>query len=148
MADTRRDWARKQSTTIIRDNQAVYIEDLCVSGLARTRLAKSAHVAGWGMFTRMIEGKAVRYRRVFGKVDRWFPSSQLCSQCGALTGAKPLHVRSWTCDCGITHDRDLNAANNILAAGRADSSTPVELVSDVPSGARPAVKQEPTGSAA
>lgn len=148
VADTRRDWAHKNSTAIIRDNQAVYVEDLCVKGLARTRLAKSVHDAGWGMFTAMLEEKAQRYGRQFGKVNRWFPSTQMCSVCGALGGKKPLHVRTWTCTCGTIHDRDLNAAINILAAGRAESSTPVELVSVVPSGTRPAVKQEPAGSAA
>lgn len=148
VADTRRDWAHKNSTAIIRDNQAVYVEDLCVKGLARTRLAKSVNDAGWGMFTRMLEEKAARYGRTFGKVDRWFPSTQMCSECGALGGKKPLHVRTWTCTCGVTHDRDLNAAKNILAAGRADSSTLVELVSVALSGTQPAVKQEPAGSAA
>ncbi|MFI9534567.1 RNA-guided endonuclease InsQ/TnpB family protein [Nocardia fusca] len=120
VADTRRDWAHKHSTTIIRDNQAIFVEDLAVSGLARTRLAKSVHDAGWGMFTRMLEEKAVRYGRTFAKVDRWFPSTRLCSVCGALSGKKPLHVRKWTCTCGTVHDRDLNAAENILAAGRAE----------------------------
>ncbi|MGW3280103.1 RNA-guided endonuclease InsQ/TnpB family protein [Nocardia rhamnosiphila] len=120
VADTRRDWAHKHSTTIIRDNQAVFVEDLCVSGLARTRLAKSVHDAGWGMFTRMLEEKAARYGRTFAKVDRWFPSTRMCSVCGVLSGKKPLHVRKWTCTCGTVHDRDLNAAENILAAGRAE----------------------------
>ncbi|WP_039811738.1 RNA-guided endonuclease InsQ/TnpB family protein, partial [Nocardia otitidiscaviarum] len=76
VADTRRDWAHKQSTMIIRDNQAVYVEDLCIKGLARTRLAKSVHDAGWGMFVRMLEEKAARYGRQFSKVDRWFPSTR------------------------------------------------------------------------
>lgn len=120
VADTRRDWAHKHSTAIIRDNQAVFVEDLCVSGLARTRLAKSVHDAGWGMFTRMLEEKAARYGRTFAKVDRWFPSTRMCSVCGVLSGKKPLHVRKWTCTCGTVHDRDLNAAENILAAGRAE----------------------------
>ncbi|MFE3319179.1 RNA-guided endonuclease InsQ/TnpB family protein [Nocardia sp. NPDC059195] len=120
VADTRRDWAHKQSTMIIRDNQAVFVEDLCVKGLARTRLAKSVHDAGWGMFTRMLEEKAARYGRVFSKVDRFFPSSQLCSVCGVVSGKKPLHVREWMCVCGTVHDRDLNAAMNIHAAGRAE----------------------------
>ncbi|MGW5515771.1 RNA-guided endonuclease InsQ/TnpB family protein [Nocardia africana] len=120
VADTRRDWAHKQSTMIIRENQAVFVEDLCVKGLARTRLAKSVHDAGWGMFTRMLEEKAARYGRTFAKVNRFFPSTQLCSVCGELDGKKPLHVREWTCTCGAIHDRDLNAANNILAAGRAE----------------------------
>ncbi|WP_245839076.1 RNA-guided endonuclease InsQ/TnpB family protein [Nocardia donostiensis] len=120
VADTRWDWAHKHSTTIIRENQAVYVEDLCVKGVARTRLAKSVHDAGWGLFTRMLEDKAHRYGRHFSKVDRWFPSTQLCSVCGVLGGKKPLHVREWTCTCGITHDRDVNAARNILAAGRVE----------------------------
>ncbi|MFE3321445.1 RNA-guided endonuclease InsQ/TnpB family protein [Nocardia sp. NPDC059195] len=120
VADTRRDWAHKQSTMIIRDNQAVFVEDLCVKGLARTRLAKSVHDAGWGMFIRMLEEKAARYGRAFLKVDRFFPSSRLCSVCGVVSGKKPLHVREWSCVCGAVHDRDLNAAMNIHAAGRAE----------------------------
>jgi putative transposase len=148
VADTRKDWAHKHSTRIIRDNQAVYVEDLCVKGLARTRVAKSVHDAGWGMFARMLEEKAARYGRTFGKVNRFFPSTQMCSVCGAVGGKKPLHVREWTCTCGTLHDRDVNAAMNILAAGRADRSTPVELVSVSTSAERPAVKQEPAGSAA
>jgi putative transposase len=120
VADTRRDWAHKHSTTIIRENQAVFVEDLCVTGLARTRLAKSVYDAGWGMFTRMLEEKAVRYGRTFGTVDRWFPSTRMCSVCRAVGEKKPLYVRAWTCRCGTVHDRDLNAAINILAAGRAE----------------------------
>ncbi|MET8799114.1 transposase [Nocardia sp. NPDC004568] len=120
VADMRRDWAHKQSTTIIRENQAVFVEDLCVKGLARTRLAKSVHDAGWGMFVRMLEDKAVRYGRAFSKVDRWFPSTRMCSVCGVVGDKKRLHVRTWTCTCGIVHDRDLNAAVNVLAAGRAE----------------------------
>ncbi|MQY17969.1 RNA-guided endonuclease InsQ/TnpB family protein [Nocardia macrotermitis] len=121
VADTRKDWAHKHSTQIIRDNQAVFVEDLSVKGLARTRLAKSVHDAGWGTFTRILEEKAQRYGRVFAEVDRFFPSTRMCSVCGAIGENKPLHVREWTCRCGTTHDRDLNAAKNILAAGRADS---------------------------
>lgn len=120
VADTRRNWAHKHSTTIIRENQAVYVEDLCVTGLARTRLAKSIHDAGWGMFTRLLEEKAARYGRYFARVGRFFPSSQLCSVCGVIDGPKPLSVRTWTCRCGAVHDRDRNAANNILAAGQAE----------------------------
>ncbi|WP_067668553.1 RNA-guided endonuclease InsQ/TnpB family protein [Nocardia miyunensis] len=122
VSDTRRDWAHKHSTAIIRENQAVFVEDLCVKGLARTRLAKSVHDAGWGMFTCMLQEKAVRYGRTFHKVDRFFPSSQLCSACGRIDGPKPLHICEWSCPCGATHDRDVNAAQNILAAGRAESS--------------------------
>lgn len=121
VADARLDWAHKQSTAIIRENQAVFVEDLCVTGLARTRLAKSVHDAGWAMFIRLLEEKAARYGRTFGRVDRWFPSSQLCSACGVKDGPKPLSIREWRCAaCGVVHDRDLNAAKNILAAGRAE----------------------------
>lgn len=120
VTDSRRNFAHHQSTAIIRENQAVYVEDLAVSGLARTRLAKSVHDAGWAMFTAMLEEKAKRYGRTFVKIDRWFPSSQLCSVCGRLDGKKPLDVREWTCACGAHHDRDLNASLNILAAGRAE----------------------------
>ncbi len=120
VADTRRDWVHKHTTQIIRDNQAVYVEDLCVKGLARTRLAKSIQDAGWGMFIRLLAEKATRCGRHFAKVDRFYPSSQLCSVCGHRDGPKPLHVRTWTCRCGAVHDRDRNASINILAAGRAE----------------------------
>lgn len=121
VSDARRDWAHKHSTAIIRENQAVFVEDLCVRGLARTRLAKSVHDAGWGMFTRMLEEKAARYGRTFVKVDRFYPSSQICSRCGVRGGPKPLSIREWTCTvCGAVHDRDVNAAKNIHAAGRAE----------------------------
>jgi putative transposase len=121
VADTRRDWQHKLSTRIIRDNQAVYVEDLCVAGLGRTRLAKSVQDAGWSSFTAMLEYKAARYGRTFGKIDRFAPTSQTCSACGRLDGPKPLNVRSWTCPCGAVHDRDVNAAINVLAQGRWES---------------------------
>ncbi|MES9541753.1 RNA-guided endonuclease TnpB family protein [Actinomadura sp. NPDC000600] len=120
VADTRRDWQHKLSTAIIRDNQAVYVEDLCVAGLARTRLAKSILDAGWADFTAMLEYKAARHGRTFGRVDRFFPSTRMCSRCGRINQKMPLDVRSWACPCGAVHDRDVNAAINILAAGQAD----------------------------
>ncbi|WP_289008973.1 RNA-guided endonuclease TnpB family protein [uncultured Thermomonospora sp.] len=120
VADARRDFAHKLSTTLIRENQAVYVEDLALKGLARTRLGKSMHDAGWGQFVAMLEYKAARYGRTLVKIDRWFPSSKLCSACGALAESMPLNVREWTCPCGAVHDRDVNAARNILAAGRAE----------------------------
>ncbi|MFI9535231.1 RNA-guided endonuclease InsQ/TnpB family protein [Nocardia fusca] len=121
VADMRRDFAHKHSIRIIRENQAIFVEDSSVQGLARTRLAKSVHDAGWGMFTRMLEEKARRYGRTFARVDRWFPSTRMCSVCGVVGDRKPLQVREWTCTCGVVHDRDLNAARNILAAGLAES---------------------------
>ncbi|MGN9844995.1 RNA-guided endonuclease InsQ/TnpB family protein [Nonomuraea sp. H19] len=118
VADARREFHHQLSTKIIRENQAVYVENLAVKGLARTRLAKSVHDAGWSAFAGMLEYKAKLYGRTFVKVDRFFPSSKLCSACGALTEQMPLAVREWTCGCGAVHDRDVNAAINVLAAGR------------------------------
>jgi len=119
VADRRRDWHHKLSTQIIRDNQAVFVETLSAKGLGRTRLAKSVHDAGWAQFVGMLEYKAVKHGRYFAKVDRAFPSSQVCSACGFRDGPKPLHVREWTCGkCGIVHDRDHNAARNVLFEGR------------------------------
>jgi putative transposase len=121
VADRRRDWHHKASTQIIRDNQAVFVEDLAVSGLGRTRLAKSVHDAGWSAFVNMLEYKAVKHGRHFGKIGRFEPTSQVCSACGVKDGPKPLHVREWTCRaCGAVNDRDDNASKNTLAAGRAD----------------------------
>ena len=127
-ADARRDHHHKLSTTLIRENQAVYVEDLAVNGLGRTRLAKSVHDAGWSAFVGMLEYKAARYGRTFARIDRFFPSSQICSACGFKDGPKPLAVRAWTCtNCATAHDRDVNAALNIrteghkVAAGRAET---------------------------
>jgi len=120
VADTRRDWQHKLSTTIIRENQAVYVEDLCVVGLGRTRLARSVHDAGWSSFVAMLEYKSARYGRTFARVDRWLPSTRMCSDCGRINEKMALDVRSWVCPCGGHHDRDVNAAINIKAAGQAD----------------------------
>jgi IS605 OrfB family transposase len=117
--DARRDFHHKLSTAIIRDSQAVYVEDLSVRGLARTRLAKSVHDAGWSAFVDMLEYKAALYGREFRRIGRWEPTSQVCSACGVKDGPKPLNVREWECQaCGAVHDRDVNAAKNILALGR------------------------------
>ncbi len=118
---------------LIRENQAVYVEDLAVSGLARTRLAAASHDAGWSTFAGMLAYKAARHGRTCARVDRWLPSTRACSVCGAIGEARALHVRTWTCGCGTMHDRDVNAARDILAAGRVESSeTLVELVSAGP----------------
>jgi len=122
VADSRRDFHHKLSTAIVRENQAVYVENLCVAGLGRTRLAKSIHDAGWSAFAAMLEYKARRYGRIFGKVGRFEPTSQVCSACGVKDGPKPLRVRTWACPaCGTVHDRDLNAARNIVALGRRET---------------------------
>ena len=119
--EARRDHAHKTALRLVRDNQAVYAEDLAITGLARTRLAKSVYDAGWGQLLRLIEEKAGHYGREFYRIGRFVPTSQVCSACGATDGPKPLGVRVWPClACGAWHDRDVNAARNILAAGRAD----------------------------
>jgi putative transposase len=124
VADARRDFHHKLSTKIIRDNQAIAVEDLAVKGLARTKMAKSVHDAGWSSFVAMLEYKAVRYGRRLAKIGRFEPTSQICSTCGVKDGPKPLHVREWRCwECGAVHDRDVNAARNILALGRRESLT-------------------------
>jgi putative transposase len=120
--ETRLDHAHKVALRLVRDNQAVYAEDLCVSGLARTKLAKSVHDAGWAQLLRLIEEKAARYGRRFVRIGRFEPTSQVCSACGVKDGPKPLSVRTWTCAaCRTVHDRDVNAAKNVLALGRRES---------------------------
>jgi putative transposase len=119
VTDARRDFHHKLSTRVIRENQAVYVEDLSVRGLVRTRLAKSVHDAGWSAFVNMLEYKAKLYGRDFRRIGRFEPTSQVCSSCGVKDGPKPLSVRAWQCrECGAVHDRDVNAARNILALGR------------------------------
>jgi putative transposase len=119
--ETRLDHAHKTALALVRDSQAVYAEDLAVSGLVRTRLARSVHDAGWAQLLRLTGEKAGQYGRTFHQVGRFTPTSQTCSVCGNKDGPKPLQVRTWQCRaCGAVHDRDVNAAINILAAGRAE----------------------------
>ena len=119
--DARADFLHQTSTRLLRENQAVYVEDLAVRGLARSRLAKSVHDAAWGTFLRLLEEKAGRFGRTYVRVPRFAPTSQTCSGCGLVDGPKALGVRRWTCTgCGTSHDRDVNAAQNILALGRRD----------------------------
>ena len=123
--DQRADHHHKLALRLIRENQAIAVEDLAVAGLARTRLAKSVHDAGWTMFLQLLEAKAAQYGRRVVKVGRWVPTSQRCSACGHRDGPKPLGVRAWACPaCATVHDRDVNAARNILvAAGLAETLT-------------------------
>ncbi|MFF4840793.1 RNA-guided endonuclease InsQ/TnpB family protein [Streptomyces collinus] len=117
VADARREFHHQLSTKLIRENQAIAVENLAVKGLARTRLAKSVHDAGWSQFVTMLEYKATRYGRTFVRIGRYEPTSQACSSCGVKDGPKPLDVRVWTCTpCGAVLDRDVNAAVNIAKA--------------------------------
>jgi putative transposase len=121
--DRRADHHHKLALRLIRENQVVAVEELCVAGLGRTRLAKSVHDAGWATFVRLLEEKAAQYGRRVVKIGRWEPTSQTCSACRHRDGPKPLGIRVWVCPaCGVVHDRDANAARNILvAAGLAET---------------------------
>jgi len=120
IADRRRDLLHKLTTRLVRENQTLVIEDLTVRNMVKNHtLARAISDASWSEFRSMLEYKAAWYGREVIAVDRWFPSSKLCSACGTLVGKMPLNVRTWTCDCGTTHDRDVNAAKNLLAAGLA-----------------------------
>ncbi|MFE4683650.1 RNA-guided endonuclease InsQ/TnpB family protein [Streptomyces sp. NPDC056721] len=120
IADRRRDALHKITTRLVRENQTLVIEDLTVRNMVKNRrLARAISDAAWSQFRSMLEYKAAWYGREVIAIDRWFPSSKLCSSCGALADEMPLSVRTWTCECGTIHDRDVNAAKNLLAAGRA-----------------------------
>ncbi|MFI8907695.1 RNA-guided endonuclease InsQ/TnpB family protein [Streptomyces albidoflavus] len=122
IADRRRDHLHKLTTRLVRENQTIVIEDLTVRNMVKnSKLARAISDAAWADFRSMLEYKAHWYGREVIAVDRWFPSSKLCCACGTLRGKLPLNVRTWTCDCGTTHDRDVNAANNLMAAGLAVS---------------------------
>jgi putative transposase len=121
IADRRRDHLHKLTTRLVRENQTVVIEDLNVQGMTGNHaLARAISDAGWSELRRMLVYKAQWYGRDLIVVDRWYPSSKTCSACGHLAGALPLTTREWSCQgCGTWHDRDVNAARNILAAGLA-----------------------------
>ncbi|TLP52358.1 IS200/IS605 family element transposase accessory protein TnpB [Microbispora fusca] len=121
VSDRRRDFLHKLSTRLVRENQTVVIEDLAVRAMVKNHsLARAISDAGWRELRSMLEYKARWYGRELVVIDRWFPSSKLCSVCGALQKSMPLDVRVWECACGAVHDRDVNAAKNVLAAGLAE----------------------------
>lgn len=124
IADTRRDFTHKLSTRLIRENQTISLETLAVKNMVKNgTLAKSISDAGWSDFVRQLEYKAKWYGRTLVGIDKWYPSSKRCSVCGFVVSKMPLSVREWTCpECGAVHDRDINAACNILAAGLAASA--------------------------
>lgn len=124
IADSRKDFTHKLSTRLINENQVIAIETLAVSNMQKNRcLSKSISDAGWSEFVRQLEYKAQWYGRELIGIDRWYPSSKRCSDCGHTVKSLPLKVREWTCpECGAIHDRDHNAAKNILAAGLAVSA--------------------------
>jgi len=120
ITDRRRDHLHKLTTRLVRENQTLVIEDLTVRNLVKNRrLARSISDAAWSELRSTLEYKAAWYGREVITVDRFFPSTRLCSHCGGIAEKLPLNVREWTCGCGTTHDRDVNAAKNLLAAGLA-----------------------------
>lgn len=122
IADRRRDHLHKVTTRLVRENQVIAVEDLTVRNMVKNPcLARAISDASWREMRSMLEYKAQWYGRTVVVVDRWFPSSKLCSACGTLQKKMPLNIRQWTCACGAVHDRDVNAARNVLAAGLAES---------------------------
>jgi putative transposase len=121
IADQRLDGLHKLSTGLIRENQTVCVETLAVRRLVRNRrLAQAISDASWSELIRQLEYKAAWYGRTLVKIDKWYPSTKRCSHCGHVLDSLPLGVRQWTCPtCSVFHDRDVNAAKNVLAAGLA-----------------------------
>ncbi len=122
VAASRRDYHHKQALALVRENQVIHVEDLNIVGMvANHRLARAISDAGWGQFLRIVGEKADRYGRTVHTVSRWLASSKTCSMCGHRLDELGLQIRQWACPaCGAVHDRDHNAAKNILAAGRAE----------------------------
>jgi putative transposase len=123
----------------------IVIEDLAVRNMVRNRsLARVISDCGWGEFRRQLEYKCERYGRTLVVIDRWYPSSKTCSACGHLLAELSLSTRTWRCpSCGTRHDRDHNAAKNILAAGQAVTACGVDVSHSGTSRVQSAVKQEP-----
>jgi putative transposase len=121
IADSRTDFLHKLTTRLVRENQTIAVEDLAVKNMMKNhKLAQAIADASWAELVRQLDYKCQWYGRTLVKIDRWFPSSKRCGNCGHVVDKLPLDVREWDCpECGTHHDRDINAANNILAAGLA-----------------------------
>lgn len=120
VSNIRRDNLNKVTTKLIQENQLISVETLNVKGMMKNhKLAQAIGDASWGELIRQLEYKAAWYGRTLVKIDQWFPSSKRCSNCGHTVNKLPLSIRSWDCsECGSHHDRDVNAAMNILAVGQ------------------------------
>jgi putative transposase len=142
---SRADFLHRASTRLARDSDVIVIEDLAIRNMVRNRrLARAISDCGWGEFRRQLEYKAARAGRRLIVIDRWYPSSKTCSACGHLLASLNLSTRAWQCpSCGTRHDRDINAAKNILAAGLAVSACGADVRHSGSLRVRSAVKQEP-----
>jgi putative transposase len=142
--DARRDFLQRASIRLVRAADIIVIEDLNVVGMIRNRrLARVISDCGWGEFRRQLAYKCQRYGRRLVVIDRWFPSSKTCSTCGHLLAELNLSIRHWTCPaCRTRHDRDINAAKNILAAGLAVTACGAGVRHQETTPVQPAVKQE------
>lgn len=122
ITDCRKDFLHKLSSKLVSESQAIYTETLAVKNMmANHKLAKAIADCGWGEFLRQLEYKCKWQDRQLGKIDRWFPSTKRCSSCGHIVDKLPLNIREWTCpvdSCRTTHQRDHNAAKNVLAVGQ------------------------------
>ena len=123
ITDARKDFLHKLTTQLVRENQTIVVEDLAIKNMVKNhKLALAISDASWGELIRQLAYKCEWYGRELIKIDRWFPSSKRCGNCGHIVDKLPLNVRDWACPkCGVNHDRDINAAHNILAAGLAVS---------------------------
>jgi len=125
IADRRRDFLHQLSTRLIRENQTICVETLAVKNMVKNpKLSKAISDVGWSEFVSQLAYKAEWYGRKLVKIDKWYPSSKRCFDCGHILDSLSLDIRQWTCpECGVVHDRDINAANNVLAAGLAVSDS-------------------------
>jgi putative transposase len=146
ISDARKDFLHKLTTQLVRENQTIAVEDLAVKNMVKNhKLALAISDASWGELVRQLEYKSDWYGRTFIKIDRWFPSSKRCRHCGHVVEKLPLNIREWDCPkCGAHHDRDINAAKNILAAGLAVSVCGAGVrPEESKSRKAPAMKQKP-----
>ena len=119
IADSRQDHAKKLAWNMVNRFDVICVEDLNIRGMVKNQnLSRAISDAGISNAIRAIETKAAMHGKAVVKIDRWFPSSKMCSECGALQASMPLSVRQWACDCGAHHDRDVNAAINICTVGQ------------------------------
>ena len=142
---SRADFLHRTSARLVRDHDVLVIEDLAVKNMVRNRpLAKAISDCGWGEFRRQLQYKTARAGRQLIVTGRFYPSSKTCSACGHLLAELALSTRAWYCpSCGTRHDRDVNAAKNILAAGLAVTACGADVRHSGSSRVRSAVKQEP-----